>query len=129
MTASNSAAGAVQLSLQSDVPTSAATAFQIPLSGAEPERVPAISKAQAGGHCVTRRTAKSDGWSYRRRDREPEVFGFTCRSDVRFDRSASRSKCGHERQLQRAVTVGRRTPELSYSVDVFCLGNDDRRNR
>ena len=57
MNISNSAARAVQLSSQSDVPTSAATASQMPRYGAEPERVPAISKAQAGGHCVTRRTA------------------------------------------------------------------------
>jgi hypothetical protein len=57
MSLSNSAAGAVQLSSQSDVPTSLAGASQMPRYGAEPERVPAISKAQAGGHCVTRRTA------------------------------------------------------------------------
>src|ERR1700735_4019586 len=56
MNPSNSAAGAVQLSSQSDVPTSPAIASQMPRYGAEPERVPAISKAQAGGHCVTRRT-------------------------------------------------------------------------
>jgi hypothetical protein len=57
MNPTNSAAGAVQLSSQSDVPTSLAGASQMPRYGAEPERVPAISKAQAGGHCVTRRTA------------------------------------------------------------------------
>lgn len=51
-----SARGAVQLSSQSVVPTSPATASQMPRYGAEPEQVPAISKAQAGGHCVTRRT-------------------------------------------------------------------------
>jgi hypothetical protein len=56
MNPSNSAPGAVQLSSQSDVPTSSAIASQMPRSGAEPERVPAISKAQAGGHCVTRRS-------------------------------------------------------------------------
>ncbi|SHN84154.1 hypothetical protein [Bradyrhizobium erythrophlei] len=57
MNFSNSAAGADQLSSQTDVPTSPAGASQMPRYGAEPERVPAISKAQAGGHCVTRRTA------------------------------------------------------------------------
>ena len=57
MNPSNSAAGAVQLSSQSDVPTSPPIASQMPRYGAEPERVPAISKAQAGGRCVTRRTA------------------------------------------------------------------------
>ena len=56
MNLSNSAAGAVQLSSQSDVPTSSAIASQMPRYGAEPQRVPAISKAQAGGHCVTRRS-------------------------------------------------------------------------
>jgi hypothetical protein len=49
------AAGAAQLSSRSDVPTSLVIASQMPRQAAEPEQVPAISKAQAGGHCVTRR--------------------------------------------------------------------------
>jgi hypothetical protein len=56
MSLSNSAAGADLLSSEFCVSTSPAGANQMPRKGAEPERVPAISKAQAGGHCVTRRT-------------------------------------------------------------------------
>jgi hypothetical protein len=56
MSLSNSAAGADLLSSEFCVSTSPAGANQMPRKGAEPERVPAISKAQAGGHRVTRRT-------------------------------------------------------------------------
>jgi hypothetical protein len=55
-TLATSARGAVRLSSQAYVSTSPATASQMPRYGAEPKQVPAISKAQAGGQCVTRRT-------------------------------------------------------------------------
>jgi hypothetical protein len=51
-----SAPGAVQLSSRIDASTSPANASQIAGKGAEPDRVPAICKAQAGGHRVTRRS-------------------------------------------------------------------------
>jgi hypothetical protein len=55
-TNANSAAGADLLSSEICVSTSPAGANQMPRYGAEPNRPPANCKAQAGGHCVTRRT-------------------------------------------------------------------------
>jgi hypothetical protein len=55
-TTTTSARGADQLSSSQGVSTSQANAFLTARKPAEPENVPAISKAQAGGHSVTRRT-------------------------------------------------------------------------
>jgi hypothetical protein len=51
-----SAPGAVQLSSSAGASTSSTNAFQTASKETEPDRVPAICKAQAGGHRVTRRT-------------------------------------------------------------------------
>lgn len=56
-TNANSAASADLLSSEIGVSTSLAGASQMPRDGTEFGRVPAISKARAGGHCVTRRAA------------------------------------------------------------------------